>query len=585
MNHHPVQFEISLALKKQHLFEIKMLVLQPLALQNLSLPAWIPGSYLIREFSKHLQLLKAKQGKKKLTIKQLDKANWQVACDPQQALEISYQVYGHDLSVRTAWLENSRGFFNPTSLCLQVSEQTHAPHSLQLSPTPDIQHWRVATGSVAEKTNKLGWGLYHFNNYDELADSPFELGDLWHGQFDSRGVPHQFVVSHATGNFDGERLIKDTETICNAQMQLWHGKNRKKPAHDRYTFMLATVDEGYGGLEHQHSTALICKRADLPQLGKKNSAGYEDLLGLISHEYFHTWNVKRMRPSELEKINYASENYTELLWFFEGFTSYYDDLILARTGLISPEKYLQRLSKTLEQVQFCPGRKVQSVAQASFDAWTKYYRIDENTINHTVSYYTKGSLVALCLDLTLRQEGKTNLDEVMRDLWNTSKGGPITEKHILASLEKCSGRSFKQELLQWVHGTDELPCLELLQKQGSKIASHESSWSQALGLKVKEGNSVLVQQVLFGTVASKAGFSPQDEWYGIAVKNGKQINSWRMHKLDELELHAAANQTVVALVARDKRLIELDFAMPQRQSIAKISPDNLALVQQWLLDL
>lgn len=585
MNQARIQFEISLAHKKQHLFEIKMILLHPQAVQQLCLPAWIPGSYLIREFSKNLQSLKAKQGKKRAVIRQLDKATWEIACDPNQALELTYQVYGHDLSVRTAWLESSRCFFNPTSLCLQAIGQTNKTHSLAISPTPDIQHWRVATGSVAHKTNKLGWGVYQYSNYDELADSPFEIGDLWHGEFESRGVPHQLVVSHSTPQFDGERLLQDTEKICSAQIQFWHGKNRKKPAHDRYTFMLATVDEGYGGLEHQHSTALICNRADLPQKGKANSAGYEDLLGLISHEYFHTWNVKRMRPSELATINYAAENYTELLWFFEGFTSYYDDLILARTGLISPEKYLQRLSKTLEQVQFCPGRQVQSVAQASFDAWIKYYRIDENTVNHTVSYYTKGSLVALCLDLTLRQEGKTNLDEVMRDLWHSSKAGPITEKNILDSLQKLSGRSFKNEIAQWVHGTDELPCLELLQKQGAKVQQQECSWAQSLGLRAKEGNSVVVQQVLYGSAASKAGFSPQDEWYGLRVKHGKQHAAWRLHRLDELELYASPQQPIQALVNRDKRLLELDLTLPSRQTIAKLSPDNLSSVQKWLLDL
>lgn len=585
MKHHPIHFEVSLALKKQHLFEVKAIVLKPQALQNLSLAAWIPGSYLIREFSKHLQLLKAKQGKKQLAIIQLDKANWQVACDPEQPLELSYQVYAHDHSVRTAWLENTRGFFNPTSLCLQVEGQTHVPHSLSLSPTPDIEHWRVATGAWPEKTNRLGWGLYSFQDFDELADNPFEIGDLWHGAFKVRGIEHQLVVSHAPPTFNGEQLLADTQKICQAQIEFWHGKNKKSAPHNRYTFMLATVDEGYGGLEHQHSTALICKRSDLPQIGKKASAAYHDLLGLISHEYFHTWNVKRMRPTELHKIDYAKENYTELLWFFEGFTSYYDDVILARTGLITEDQYLNRLSKTLEQVHYSPGRKVQTVAQASFDAWIKYYRIDENTINHTVSYYTKGSLVALCLDLTLRQEGKISLDDVMRDLWQSSKGGPISEQDIAHSLHKLSGRSFQAQLKAWVHSTEELPCLDLLKQQGVKVLEQESSLALSLGLKAKENPNIVITQVLFGSAASKAGFSPQDEWYGVALKNGKQKSQWRLQKIDDLELYASPNKTVQALVARDKRLIELELSIPARQSVAKLSTNNLSQVQQWLLDL
>ena len=279
--------------------------------------------------------------------------------------------------------------------------------------------------------------------------------------------------------------------------------------------MLAAVAEGYGGLEHRHSTALICKRADLPRLGQSTtgepSDGYTTLLGLISHEYFHTWNVKRLRPAEFTRYDYARENYTELLWFFEGFTSYYDDLLLRRAGLIDNLHYLKLLSKTINQVAQTPGAKVQSAAQASFDAWVKYYRQDENTPNATVSYYTKGALVALCLDLSLRKQGKTSLDAVMRALWQRCAGGPMTENDLLAVVTDLSGPALAKKLSNWVHGTDNLPLKQLLQHHGIRYDKESTSHSDHLGLKLVEQQGLRVKTVLRASPAEDAGFAAGDE--------------------------------------------------------------------------
>ena len=212
---------------------------------------------------------------------------------------------------------------------------------------------------------------------------------------------HEFVVAGAWPGFDGARLLADARRICEAQVAFWHG--RGKPPLSRYVFLLNAVDDGYGGLEHRASTALLCARRQLPRQGvSESSDGYVTLLGLISHEYFHTWNVKRLKPRDFERIDFSRENYTRLLWFFEGFTSYYDDLLLLRAGLIDAPRYLRLLAKTVSGVLATPGRRQQSVAESSFDAWIKYYRSDENTPNATISYYAKGSLVALALDLSLR---------------------------------------------------------------------------------------------------------------------------------------------------------------------------------------
>ena len=323
--------------------------------------------------------------------------------------------------------------------------------------------------------------------------------------------------------------------------------------------MLNATHDGYGGLEHRHSTALICNRADLPRQGVAQQAqGYTTLLGLISHEYFHTWNVKRLRPAAFAPYNYNQENYTELLWFFEGLTSYYDDLVLHRTGLIDTPAYFKLLAKTINQVLQTPGRKVQSVAQASFDAWVKYYRQDENTPNATVSYYTKGSLVALCLDLHLRQHGKATLDDVMRGLWSRCKAGPMSEADLLTVLEELTGRSYATEIAQWVHSTDELPLAALLAAHGVTLKPDTAQLAQRLGIRVAENHSVQIKTVLRGSAAEQAGFAAGDEWLGLRVKT----QAWRINKLDDVAFYAGPQTKLVAVVARDGRLLELPLTLP-----------------------
>jgi predicted metalloprotease with PDZ domain len=561
-----ITYKVELHDLNTHLFQVTLTIPEPAITQHVSLPVWIPGSYLVREFAKNLQKLNAYQGKKQLDAIQADKCSWQIDCDSSKPLTITYQVFAHDNSVRTAWLDDSRGFFNGTSLCLRVEGQEDTKHTLDLKPLTAKRHWQVATGATPLRVNKQGFGSYSFAGYDELIDCPFELGTFWSGNFTVRGAKHHFVVAGATATFDGAKLLADTQKICETEMQFWHGKSAKPPFKN-YVFMLNAVDDGYGGLEHRNSTALICKRQDLPRLGvAKQAAGYTTLLGLISHEYFHTWNVKRLRPKEFAEFDYSQENYSELLWFFEGFTSYYDDLLLRRAGLIDDAQYLDLLCKTANQVMQTPGRKVQAVAEASFDAWVKYYRPEPNTANATVSYYTKGALVALCFDLTLRAEGKTTLDAVMRGLWARCKAGPMSERDFAALLEELGGRSFTKEIKAWVHGIGELPVRELLSKHGVIVTDEPSQLQQRLGLRVSEVGGISIKVVLNSGAAEKAGFAAGDEWLGISVSAGSKAQSWRIHKLDDLAQyitdHAAKTQKITAIVARDKRLIHLTLNWP-----------------------
>lgn len=574
-----------------HLFSVTLTIAQPATRQEVSLPVWIPGSYLVREFSKNLQELCAQQGNREVPLTQLDKHRWLADCSAGKPLVLTYRVCAYDASVRTAWLDAARGFFNGTSLCLRVHGQEKQRHTIEIASTPATAAWSVATGLSTVKVDKKGFGLYAAASYDELVDCPFEMGKFWIGRFTACGVPHRFVVAGAAPSFDGKRLLADTQKICEANIRFWHGEG--KPPFKNYLFMLNAVGDGYGGLEHRNSTALICGRRDLPRVNEARAGeGYTTLLGLISHEYFHTWNVKRLRPAEFAEHDYARENYTELLWFFEGFTSYYDDLLLRRAGLIDDGTYLKLLTKTIHQVVQTPGRAIQTVAQASFDAWVKYYRQDENTPNATVSYYTKGSLVALCLDLALRRGGKTSLDAVMRALWARCEGGPMSEGDLRAVLQELSGRSFDTELAQWVHSTAELPLAELLGAHGVQLKPETAQWAQKLGLRVTETHSVNLKTVLRGGLAESAGMAAGDEWLGIEV-NGE---GWRISKLEDVAFYAGTETTVTALVARDGRLLRLPLALsrsakPSRSTIAPAAavPDTVSLsitdaaaVARWL---
>ena len=331
--------------------------------------------------------------------------------------------------------------------------------------------------------------------------------------------------------------------------------------------MLNALEDGRGGLEHRSSTALVAPRRDLPRRAPAEAAaaapaktetsdGYVGVLGLVAHEYFHAWNVKRLKPREFARFDYSGENYTRLLWFFEGFTSYYDDLFVLRTGLIDAPRYLKLLATTISTVHGPPpGRFVQSVAEASFDAWVKYYRADENTPNSTISYYAKGSLVGLALDLTLRSEGKGSLDDVMRRLWQKSGGGPIDEADIAAALEAVGGRSYERELAAWVHGTADLPLTGLLQRFAIDVETQPATLAQRLGVRVSESalTGVKVTHVLRGGAAERIGIAPGDELIAAA--------GWRLRRLDDAARVLPQTGALTLLVGRDQRVLSLPLAV------------------------
>ena len=293
-----IHYRIDTAQTRARLFQVTLTVAAPAASQELSLPVWIAGSYLVREFSKNLQSLQARQAGAAVPLAQLDKHRWLAQCRPGAPLVLSYEVAAYDNSVRTAWLDAARGFFNATSLCLRVHGQEDAAHVLEVVQPPHLAAWSLATGLAPEQVNDAGFGRYRAADYDELADCPVEMGKFWSASFTAGGVPHRFIVAGAAPSFDGARLVRDAQRICEEAIRFWHGED-ERPPFDSYLFMLNAVHDGYGGLEHRNSTALICGRRDLPRKGEARACeGYNTLLGLISHEYFHTWNVKRLRPAE-----------------------------------------------------------------------------------------------------------------------------------------------------------------------------------------------------------------------------------------------------------------------------------------------
>ncbi len=545
-------YRVELADLAAHRYRVTLTLANPAAEQLFSLPVWIPGSYLVREFAKHLSGLAASQGSKALAVEQLDKASWRVRCSGRAALTLSYEVYAFDASVRTAWLDSQRAFFNASSLCLRAHGREAETHYLELAGVPPT--WRIATEMRAAK------GGWEAAGYDELLDHPFEIGSHWQGDFSAAGVPHRIVVVGAWPSFDGERLLADVQRICEAQIAFWG-----EAPFERYSFLLWAVDDGHGGLEHRASTALICARRELPTATEAAapSDNYARLLGLFSHEYFHAWNVKRLRPAEFASFDYQRENYTELLWFFEGFTSYYDELMLCRAGLVDAPRYLKLLAASVNSVLATPGRRVQPLAQASFEAWTKYYRPDENSVNTASNYYAQGALVALCLDLGLRAH-KSSLDALMARLWKSSAGGPVSEADIFGAVRALAGEELVAQLQTWVHGRDELPLRELLQAQGVNWRDEgRASVAQRLGLRVREGalTGVGVTHVLAGGAAEAGGINARDDILGC--------NGWRLRRLDDVQGLLGVGETRLRLlVGRDQRLVELDVELPAAQSAA-----------------
>jgi len=481
----PIYYRIIPDRPEAHTYKVVCTISQPAAEgQRVWLPAWIPGSYMIRDFAKNIISLSASCNHQRIAVDKLDKQTWQCAVCAGPLI-IEYEVYAWDLSVRAAHLDITHAYFNGTSVFLAVTDQENSPCEVDIvRPVgPRYATWRVATTLSHKAAADYGFGTYHAANYDELIDHPVEIGDFALSEFSVAGTPHAIAIT-GRQQADLPRLTRDVQVICEQQVQMFG----ELPDMDRYLFLLTVIDNGFGGLEHRASTSLLASRKSLPHTNMTQPTDdYINLLGLFSHEYFHTWHVKQIKPQEFIPYNLQREVHTHLLWAFEGITSYYDDLGLVRSGVISTEKYLELLGKAITKVIREPGRFKQSLPESSFEAWTKYYKQDENSPNAIVSYYVKGSLFALCLDLYIRQQTHqcASLDDVMRRLWTefakVNRG--LSDDSIKTIVAELCGKNVDTFFQTYLEGTQDLPLTELLAQVGIDLHLRTTMSEEDLGGK------------------------------------------------------------------------------------------------------
>jgi predicted metalloprotease with PDZ domain len=518
----PVRYTVQPADVRAHLFAVRCVVGAPDPRgQVFRLPSWIRGSYLVRDFAKHVIGLSARRGKRKVAIERLDKRSFRCAAGSGE-LTIDYQVHAFDPSVRKAWLDTRRGFYNGSSLfyCPAGFEAGAFEVEIVKPADPACRKWRLATTLPAARVRSDGFGVYRAGDYEELIDHPVEMGEFDRIEFDVDGIPHALVLA-GRHEVDRERVARDLAAVCHVERELFG----QQPQLDQYLFLTNVLGAGYGGLEHRSSTALVCSRADLPAPGaERMSREYRGFLGLCAHEYFHLWNVKRIAPQAFAQSNLAAEAYTRDLWHYEGVTSYYDDLSLLRAKVIDAPSYLDLIAEAATRLQRTPGRRLHTLADASFEAWIKYYQPDENSANATVNYYVKGALAALCLDLTLRLQSKTTLDAVMKTLWQRygAVGVGVPEGGLEQVVMELSRLDLEPLLDRLLRSTDELPLAGLLvefgvaatlrpqlgdaDNGGRVIGEAPQSWT---GLRFKPGE-LRVAQVQSGSPGERAGLAAED---------------------------------------------------------------------------
>ena len=505
-----------------HLFHVTCRIEQPDPQgQRFMLPAWIPGSYMIREFARNIVRISALADGRRVQLQKIDKHTWRAP--PTKRIELAYEVYAWDSSVRAAHLDETHGFFNGTSVFLLPLGLQHERCIVDVLPPAGARYrnWRVATALEPSRgTRRHAFGTYEAANYDELIDSPVEMGDFQLGRFSVFDTPHEIAITGRVPKLDMARLTADLAQLCETQVRMFEPRS-PTPPFERYTFLTMALGDGYGGLEHRSSTALVTKREGLPFAGMTESTeAYRTFLGLASHEYFHSWNIKRIKPAAFVPYDLSRENHTRLLWAFEGFTSYYDDLLLTRAGLLSEGQYLTGLAKALTTVTQRSSRLKQSVADSSYDAWIKYYRQDENAPNSVVSYYQKGSLVGFALDLTIRArtKGKRSLDDVMRLLWRQWKAAGadyagVGEDQIQSAIEQATGLSLSSEIAEWTEGTGDPDYEALLAPFGVNCTRRpdvDAAHFALLGIKTANSSpECKIAHVFDGSPAQTAGLVGQ----------------------------------------------------------------------------
>ena len=510
------------------------------------MPVWTPGSYMVREYARHVRDVVVLVNGAPIPATKIDKRSWAIAGVPDAVVQLSYRVYAYDLTVRTNHVDDTHAFFNPAAVVMQLDDYTAVLPIRVDAPA----HWHVATQLDASSVSTLPDGLkrweYYAASYDALYDAPFEIGDHRMAQFDIQGIPHEVVI-WGTGNEDWPALVRDIER-CTRAVQVHFAQI----PYSRYTFILHLADGAYGGLEHCNSTVCLVDR-----WGFARTRDYEKVLGLITHEFYHTWNVKRIRPAPLGPFDYGKETYTRMLWLAEGVTSYYDNLIMCRAGIISPTRYLELLCEDLRTVHRNPGSTVQSLSEASFDAWIRYYRPDENSPNVSVSYYIKGAVAAFLLDMAIRRwsDGQRSLDDVMRLLEQryplTLPGIPEDDTMQALVAEMVGGQRAAVDALftLLIDSADPLDYAEACATIGLReewFLGDDPRCSIGVTLR-QEQQRCIVTSVRSGSVAQAAGIAPFDE---LLALDGSRIDVSRWKA--RMNEYAPGTQVTVHTFRRDE---------------------------------
>jgi predicted metalloprotease with PDZ domain len=582
-----INFTVSMSKPYTHLLEVEMRLRRAPAATtttaaqvDLVMPVWTPGSYLVREYARHVQDFEAKDaGGRALQWRKVNKNTWRVDAAGARELVVSYKVYANELTVRTNELNDQHAFFTPAALLMYPQGQVNAPSTVRVVP---YGNWKIATGlpAVAGRPN-----TFRAENFDILYDSPFEVGNFKTISFEVKGVPHRIVIN-GEGNYDPERMRRDVQKVVEAAVQLMGGEI---PYRD-YTFILNLRSSGGGGLEHLNSTALIWPRFNL-----RSASSWQNFLSLVAHEYYHLWNVKRIRPDALGPFDYTQENYTRLLWVAEGITSYYENIILVKAGLMTDAEFLAGAASGIQDLQNRPGRFETSVEEASFDAWIKYYRQDENSVNNQISYYDKGGIVGMLLDLEIRKlsKGARSLDDVMRYLYTEffKKGRNYTPEDFQRASEMAAGSSLETFFARYVRGREELDYNAALaaaslrlDTTGISISARAPAERPYFGATlVQDGTRLMVRNVREGTPAYDQGINSGDE---IVALDNVRVN---LESFDARLAEKKPGDKITLTVFRfdDLRTFEIKLGgrvvAPYRiVPLPNATPEQRKIYQDWL---
>ncbi len=577
-----ITYEISFSEPQAHYVDVAMQIsgLKGEYL-DLKMPVWTPGSYLIREFSKNVESFEAfNTAGASLNAQKVNKNTWRVTTQKNASIKVSYRVYAFEISVRTSFVDESHAFLSPAGIFMYPEGQLNMASTITIKP---YKNWtKISTGleMLASQAN-----TFNAPDFDVLYDSPFEIGNQDIFEFNAAGVKHE-VAMYGGGNYDKDILKTDMAKIVVEQTKTF-GVNPNK----RFVFIVHNLNLNGGGIEHLNSTVLGASRNSYT-----SEAGLLRFLNLVSHEYFHLWNAKRLRPIALGPFNYNEENYTTNLWIVEGFTDYYQGIYTKRAGLQSSESFIKNLANTINQVENQPGNRVDPVSQSSFDAWIKLYRPNENSTNSTISYYSKGSLIALIMDLEIIHStaGKSGLDEVMKAMYDeyfVKKARGYTDAEFKAMAEKIAGKSFDSIYADYIHGVKTIDYTTYLNYAGLTLIDDAASANDAyLGASTSLKNGkIIISKVFRESPAWVGGLNVNDE---ILTMNDQQINAISDPRLSEVDMFIANKRVgdkVKVQVNRDSQLLNIDVVLVRNPNhkfrIAALevaTPAQVAVMKRWL---